>query len=123
MRENRFPGFCARGALPTLRELRAPNAARQADATSIGIHHSAIATGEREQRHQIRWQRALAKAGLEREEIGRAGATAQALCRHRAALPRAVRGDDEARAECAGLPRVLVHDRAFVTTGMCGKLR
>ena len=116
------PARTSRPLSPAAIELVAANAARQADATAIGVHHAAIAAREGEQRHQVRGQRAVAKMGLEAEQIRGARRPAQVLRRHRAGLPGAVRGNDQPRPQDAGLPRALVDDGALVATVVVDEL-
>ena len=58
MKEDGLTGADAGPLSPAAIELVAANAARQADATTVGVHQPAIAPRKGEQRHQVRGQRA-----------------------------------------------------------------
>src|SRR5664279_5354693 len=103
MQKNGFTGAYV-GPLPTaILELVATNAAREADTTTVSVHHAAIATRKREQWHQILRKRAANESGFEAEQIRGARWPAQVLGWQRARLPGTVRGNDELRPQDPGL--------------------
>ena len=114
VRKDRRTCACAGQPLPRECQLIAPDAAREADPAAIGMNHAAITTRKRDQRHQVRGQRAVYEMRFETKQIIAARRAAQWLARHRTRLPGAMRCDDEPCAQMAGLRPAFVDDRAIV---------
>src|SRR5450755_2484193 len=123
MQENGFAGAYVRPLPTAVLELVATNAAREADTTTVGVHHAAIATRESKQWHQILRQRAANEPGLEAEQVRGARFPAQVLGRQRAGFPGAVRGNDDSRSQDVGLSRFFVDDGALVAIIVVDKVR
>src|SRR5450631_14042 len=123
MQENGFAGAYVRPLPTAVLELVATNAAREADTTTVSVHHAAIATRKSEQWHQILRKRAANEPGFEAEQIRGARWPAQVLRRQRAGFPGTVRGNDDSRSQDPGLSRALVDDGALVATVVVDKLR
>ena len=112
-RTRRLAGHSPRA--PASLERVAANAAGEADAAIVGLHHASIAVRKDEQRHQSRRQSGVAKMRLEREQVRRARRVTPLLRRHRPGFPRTMRGDDDARPQIDGACRCADSDPSFAT--------